>query len=107
MAAPMRYARKRRGPAASAAAAAANAGFVSVPVEGGGGGEVAEDFSNSASGGTYLILTDNPAWWRHPLDTRALSQRRTQCRFLEKTTDCNTPTHYREGAWAALAGPMR
>ncbi|KAH8042104.1 hypothetical protein HPB51_021188 [Rhipicephalus microplus] len=70
----MRYARKRRGPAAAAsAAAAANAGYVPAPVEGGNVGEVVEDFSNSASG-TYLILTDNPTWWRHPLDTRALSR---------------------------------
>ncbi|XP_075745484.1 eukaryotic translation initiation factor 4 gamma 1-like isoform X3 [Rhipicephalus microplus] len=61
MAAPMRYARKRRGPAAAAsAAAAANAGYVPAPVEGGGVGEVVEDFGNS---GTYLILTDNPTWW--------------------------------------------
>lgn len=69
----MRYARKRRGPAAASAAAAANAGYVPGPVEGGGVGEVVEDFSNSASG-TYLILTDNPTWWRHPLDTRTLSR---------------------------------
>lgn len=68
----MRYARKRRGPAAAAsAAAAANAGYVPAPVEGGGVGEVVEDFGNS---GTYLILTDNPTWWRHPLDTRTLSR---------------------------------
>lgn len=70
----MRYARKRRGPTASAAAAAANAGFVPVPVDAGGGGEVVEEFSHSGTGGgAYLILTDNPTWWRHPLDTRTLA----------------------------------